>query len=91
MNWTRDIVVELAEELKLHPRIALLYSEQDKRVLKEKNAQEQDSGVTSDESDDRRADRFMRSHRRVMGAEPFVAALRPAPISYLADELRTQR
>ena len=34
VNWTLDIVVELAEELKLHLRIALLYSEQDKRVLK---------------------------------------------------------
>src|SRR3982074_3328599 len=35
--WTRDIAVEVAAELGLTPRIAVLYSEQDTDVLKRKN------------------------------------------------------
>lgn len=38
VDWTRDIAVEIARELGLSPRIALLYSEQDKGVLKARNA-----------------------------------------------------
>src|SRR5690606_11017854 len=34
VDWTRDIAVEVARELGLSPRIALLYSEQSKAVLK---------------------------------------------------------
>ena len=37
--WTRDIAVEVAAELGITPNIAMLYSEQDKAVLKTKNAQ----------------------------------------------------
>lgn len=37
--WTRDIAVEVARELGIRPRIAVLYSEQDKEVLKRKNAE----------------------------------------------------
>lgn len=36
--WTRDIAIEVARELGIRPRIALLYSEQDKDVLKQKRA-----------------------------------------------------
>ena len=36
VNWTRDIVVEVARALGVRPKIACLYSEQDRRVLKEK-------------------------------------------------------
>lgn len=39
VDWTRDIAVEVARELGLSPRIALLYSEQSKSVLKAKNAE----------------------------------------------------
>jgi len=38
VDWTRDIAVEIARELGITPRIALLYSEQDKATLKAKNA-----------------------------------------------------
>ncbi|MBJ7411601.1 MAG: acyclic terpene utilization AtuA family protein [Phenylobacterium sp.] len=38
VDWTRDIALEIAREAGLTPRIALLYSEQDKAVLKARNA-----------------------------------------------------
>jgi hypothetical protein len=38
VDWTRDIALEVAAELGIKPKIALLYSEQDKAVLKAKNA-----------------------------------------------------
>lgn len=38
VDWTRDIAVEIARELGLTPKIALLYAEQDKAVLKALNA-----------------------------------------------------
>ena len=38
LDWTRDIVLEVAAELGIRPRIALLYSEQDKTDLKARNA-----------------------------------------------------
>lgn len=38
LDWTRDIVIEVAAELGIRPRIALLYSEQDKAVMRAKNA-----------------------------------------------------
>jgi hypothetical protein len=36
VDWTRDIVIEIARENGMKPRIALLYSEQDKDVLHSK-------------------------------------------------------
>ncbi|PZO56181.1 MAG: 3-methylaspartate ammonia-lyase [Alphaproteobacteria bacterium] len=38
LNWTRDIALEVAKELGVTPKIALIYSEQNKDVLKAKNA-----------------------------------------------------
>lgn len=38
LNWTRDIALEIAREHNLTPKIALLYSEQNKATLKAKNA-----------------------------------------------------
>jgi hypothetical protein len=38
VDWTRDIVLDVAREFGLKPKIALLYSEQDKAALKAKNA-----------------------------------------------------
>ncbi|MEJ2814216.1 acyclic terpene utilization AtuA family protein [Caulobacter sp. CCG-8] len=38
VDWTRDIVLEVAGELGISPKIALLYSEQDKADLKARNA-----------------------------------------------------
>lgn len=38
VDWTKDITLEVAAELGLEPRIAVLYSEQSKELLKAKNA-----------------------------------------------------
>jgi hypothetical protein len=38
VNWTADIVFEIAREHGLRPKVALLYSEQDAEVLRQKNA-----------------------------------------------------
>ncbi len=38
LDWTRDIAIEVARELGVQPKIACLYSEQRKDVLKAKNA-----------------------------------------------------
>jgi hypothetical protein len=38
VDWTRDICLEVARELAIQPRIALLYSELDKADLKARNA-----------------------------------------------------
>jgi hypothetical protein len=75
VNWTRDIVVELAGELSLRPRIALLYSEQDKRVLKEKNAQAKIRPLPPPHP---MTDAMIDSCEHIvaaMGAEPYMAAL----------------
>ncbi|PCI57582.1 MAG: 3-methylaspartate ammonia-lyase [Gammaproteobacteria bacterium] len=37
VNWTKEIVIEIAKEINFTPKIAVLYSEQDKDVLKQKN------------------------------------------------------
>lgn len=39
VDWTKDIALEVAAELNLKPRIAVLYCEQSKTTLKAKNAQ----------------------------------------------------
>src|SRR3981189_3470570 len=38
VSWVRDIAVEVAAELDISPRIAVLYSEQDPRAVKAQNA-----------------------------------------------------
>jgi hypothetical protein len=38
LDWTRDIALEVARELDIRPRIALLYSEQSRETIKAKNA-----------------------------------------------------
>lgn len=38
LDWTRDIVVEVAGELGINPKIACLYSEQSRETIKAKNA-----------------------------------------------------
>lgn len=39
VDWTRDIVLDLAKELGVSPKIALLYSEQDPALIKQRNAE----------------------------------------------------
>jgi hypothetical protein len=75
VDWTRDIAVEVARELKLTPRIALLYSEQSKEVLKRKNAEGKIHalsvvGAMTDEMID-----SCEHIVAAMGPEPYIAAL----------------
>lgn len=75
VDWTRDIVVEVAGELGLTPRIALLYSQQDKADLKARNAAGKISplaplGPLTDATIDA-CDRIVAA----MGPEPYMAAL----------------
>jgi hypothetical protein len=76
VDWTRDIAVEVARELGISPRIALLYSEQDKAVLKAKNAAGKITplaplGALDDATIDS-CDHIVAA----MGPEPYMAALR---------------
>lgn len=75
LQWTADIVVEIARELALTPRVALLHSEQDAAVLKRKNAQGKihplpPLGSLDDATIDA-CDHIVAA----MGPEPYIAAL----------------
>lgn len=75
VDWTRDVVLEVARELGIAPRIALLYSEQDKAAVKSLNDADRVrplpplgplANSTVDDCDHIVA---------LMGVEPFIAAL----------------
>ena len=75
VDWTCDIAVEIAGELGLTPKIALLYSEQSKEVLKTKNAAGKIHALAplspiTDELIDA-CDHIV----AMMGPEPYIAAL----------------
>lgn len=76
LDWTRDIAIEVAGELGISPRIALLYSEQDKAMLKALNA---DGKITPlaplgplDDATIDACDHIVAA----MGPEPYMAALK---------------
>lgn len=76
VNWTRDIVCEVARELGLKPRIALLYTEQRKDVLKRKRTEGKIRALApspdiTDEAIDT-CDHIVAA----MGPEPYIAALK---------------
>jgi hypothetical protein len=75
VDWTRDIAVEVARELGISPRIALLYSEQDKAVLKVKNAAGKITPLTPlgalDDATIDSCDHIVAA----LGPEPYMAAL----------------
>ena len=75
LEWTRDIAIEIARELRLTPRIAVIHSEQDLAILKAKNAQGRihplpPHGPLSDATIDECAHVVA-----AMGPEPYIAAL----------------
>lgn len=75
VDWTRDIVLELATELGVAPRVALLYSEQDRARIKQLNAAGRirplpPLGPLTDDTIDA-CDHIVAA----MGVEPFIAAL----------------
>jgi len=75
VNWTRDIVVELAGEFGWAPRIALLYSEQDAQSLKARNAAGRIWALSPapalDDATLDRCDHIV----ALLGPEPYIAAL----------------
>ena len=75
LDWTRDIVVEVAGDLGISPRIALLYSEQDKDVLKARNAAGKIQPLAPlgplDDATIDSCDHIVAA----MGPEPYIAAL----------------
>ncbi|TWD75995.1 uncharacterized protein DUF1446 [Variovorax beijingensis] len=75
VDWTRDILLELARELGIAPKIALLYSEQEKASLKAFNRQGKvrplpPLGPLEDSAID-----ACEHIVGLMGVEPFIAAL----------------
>lgn len=75
VDWTRDIAVEVAKELGLRPKIALLYCEQEKETLKRYNGAGKvrplpPLGALEDATIDA-CDHIV----AVMGPEPYMAAL----------------
>jgi len=75
LNWTRDIVLEVARELGIAPRIALLYSEQSKQTIKAKNAAGRVRALAPlgdlDDSTVDACDHIVAA----LGPEPYIAAL----------------
>jgi hypothetical protein len=76
VDWTRDIAIEVANELGISPRIALLYSEQDKTVLKGRNATGKITPLAPlgplDDATIDACDHIVAA----MGPEPYIAALK---------------
>ena len=76
VDWTRDIVCEVADEIGYKPRIAVLYSEQDKAELKRRNAKGQirplpPLGELNDDTLES-CDHIVAA----MGVEPYIQALK---------------
>lgn len=76
VNWTRDIAIEVAGELNIQPKIACLYSEQDKETLKTKNA---DGKITPLAPMGELGDDVIDSCDHIvalMGPEPYIEAIK---------------
>ncbi|WP_432825757.1 acyclic terpene utilization AtuA family protein [Dactylosporangium sp. CA-092794] len=75
VNWTRDIVLEIAQEQGYTPKIALLYSEQDPQLIKRKLADGKISSLPPlGDLDEATIDRCLHIVA-LMGPEPYFAAL----------------
>ncbi|MCP9968481.1 dihydroxy-acid dehydratase [Actinomadura madurae] len=75
VDWTRDIVLEIAKEKGYSPKIALLYSEQSPEIVKRKLAEGRISNLPPlGDLDEARIDRCLHIVA-LMGPEPYFAAL----------------
>ncbi|MFI7452947.1 acyclic terpene utilization AtuA family protein [Nonomuraea sp. NPDC049714] len=75
VDWTRDIVLEIAREKGYTPRIALLYSEQRPQLIKQKLAEGKISNLPPlDDLDEATIDQCLHIVA-LMGPEPYFAAL----------------
>lgn len=76
VDWTRDIAIEIARENGLAPKIALLYSEQDRAAIKRKRAAGKiDALAPVGPLDDATIDNCEHIVA-LMGVEPYIDALR---------------
>jgi hypothetical protein len=76
VDWTRDIAIEIARENQISPKIALLYSEQDRATIKRKRAA---GKITSLAPDVPLTDAMIDNCDHIaalMGVEPYIDALR---------------
>lgn len=75
VNWTRDIVLEVAEELGYSPKIAVLYSEQSPQIIKKKLAEGKISNLPPlGDLTEETIDKCLHIVA-LMGPEPYFAAL----------------
>ena len=76
LEWTRDIVLEIAHELGQRPRIALLYSEQEPEAIAKLAADGRIKALAPFEGAD--PDTFLECNRIValLGPEPYIAAVK---------------
>jgi hypothetical protein len=75
VDWTRDIAIEIARENGISPRIALLYSEQEKATIKRKRVAGKIAGLApASELDDATID-DCEHIVALMGVEPYINAL----------------
>lgn len=75
LAWTRDIVLEVARELNIAPKIAMIHCEQDKAVLKQLNAQGRVTALAPSKPLDNAIIDSCEHIVAALGVEPFVAAL----------------
>lgn len=75
LDWTRDIVIEVAEELGINPKIACIYSEQTAETMKAKNAEGKIKPLPPMGALDDATIESCEHIVAAMGPEPFMAAL----------------
>ncbi|TBU79328.1 3-methylaspartate ammonia-lyase [Pseudomonas daroniae] len=75
LAWTRDIVLEVAGELDIAPKVALIHCEQDKETIKRLNAQGRITPLAPSQALDDATIDSCEHIVAALGVEPFVAAL----------------
>jgi hypothetical protein len=76
LEWTRDIVLEIARELGMRPRIAVLYSEQDPKLMAKLAEKGQVAPLPPMEGADPELFKSCERIVALMGPEPYIDALK---------------